>query len=108
MRSQTRDKYSPTRLFPASGGLYAASDYGAGGNSLSGSRASLDSRASSTYSYQSYQPTSSSSVVPNNRNNRTLNNSMNTYNSLNTYNANQTLGRASGSAFLRHTGKKFN
>ena len=65
--------------------------------SLSGSRASLDSRASSTYSYQ---PTSTFSRANNYLNN--LNNSRNNNNNNNNnlYSSN-TVGRASGSAFLR-------
>ena len=134
MRLQTRDKYSPTRQYATSGGHYAASDFGgcAGGggrDSLHGSRASLDSRASSTYSYQSCQPmTTTASSAPasafatnnshlygnnvNNINNRNYRNQMSSYsphssygnNAINAFNANQTVGRATGNAFLRNAG----
>ncbi|KAI9552509.1 hypothetical protein GHT06_022875 [Daphnia sinensis] len=110
LRRSIRSKYSPTRsLFSTSGspapsvdGRLTAPDCG---QSLSGSRASLDSRASSTYSYQ---PTSTFSRSYNNYNNYSSNNNNNNNNNSissqkkNLYNSN-TLGRASGSAFLRHT-----
>ncbi|XP_057380824.1 mucin-2-like isoform X3 [Daphnia carinata] len=109
LRRSIRSKYSPTRsLFSTSGspapsvdGRLTAPDCA---QSLSGSRASLDSRASSTYSYQ---PTSTFSRSYNNYNNYSNNNNNNNNNSIssqkkNLYNSN-TLGRASGSAFLRHS-----
>jgi hypothetical protein len=90
LRRSIRSKYSPTRsLFSTSGspapsvdGRLTVPDCA---QSLSGSRASLDSRASSTYSYQ---PTSTFS--------RSYNSNYSNYNS-------STLGRVSGSAFLRQS-----
>lgn len=89
LRRSVRSKYSPTRsLFSSSGSPAASVDRLPDCvQSLSGSRASLDSRASSTYSYQ---PSSTFSRSNNNNN----------MNKNNLYNSN-TLGRVGGSAFLR-------
>lgn len=108
MRRSIRSKYSPTRsLFSTSGspapsvdGRLTVPDCA---QSLSGSRASLDSRASSTYSYQ---PTSTFSRSYNsnysNYNNNNNNNNVNNSQKKNLYNS-STLGRVSGSAFLRQS-----
>ncbi|EFX74602.1 hypothetical protein DAPPUDRAFT_251748 [Daphnia pulex] len=106
LRRSIRSKYSPTRsLFSASGspapsvdGRLTVPDCA---QSLSGSRASLDSRASSTYSYQ---PTStfSRSYNSNYNNNNNNNNNSSSSQKKNLYNS-STLGRTSGSAFLRQS-----
>lgn len=97
LRRSIRSKYSPTRsVFSASASPAASVDRLTGpdcAQSLSGSRASLDSRASSTYSYQ---PSSTFSRSYQNNNNVNKNN---------LYNSN-TLGRTSGSAFLRQANER--
>lgn len=100
LRRSIRSKYSPTRsVFSASASPAASVDrltVPDCAQSLSGSRASLDSRASSTYSYQPSSTFSLRSSYQNNNNNVNKNN---------LYNSN-TLGRTSGSAFLRQANER--
>ena len=93
-----RSKYSPTRHFY--GTSTAASECG---QSLSGSRVSLDSRASSTYSLQ--LPPSPSLYQRNNNNNSKHSNNNKSNNNLYGSSGSSTVGRAAGLSFLRNASK---
>ena len=118
MRSLTRDKYSPTRSLYGERErergisvdrltVATVADCG-GGQSLSGSRASLASQQSgnSSYSYQP-PPTYGGRNYYNNISNihQSLNGNNFGANKSSLYGGSSTLGRASGSAFLRQSSK---